>query len=301
MVLQNLLNERDEFIIYEDADQGGHVKTLNDPPDRIQRKEITSRGPESKMRVKVSLFTCVHGYLDKDHNVPASLIILDAQFRVIGTAKARFRYAEIRMQFRNASLASTPPPDVIGYAPFRTEEKFNVTTEERRKKLALGVTIGTTVPATFQINPAWEYESSFKRRYFDRGSAGTGYNAEYDCEDSVWWALQESKNPHQKDGIRPDCRFAVLIKRQDNQGFLGDFRVTVDGGTFYNVSEEWKFKRGRTVPDDPINFHPDQKPQGQHEGIDPSNLGIWVKDSKLIALTTLPGLEPLESSSSQKE
>ena len=151
----------------------------------------------------------------------------------------------------------------------------------------------TGTAAQAQLNASWQRTATYQRSYFDRGSVGTGDNEEFDVDDSVWWDLQESKNPHQKDGIRPNRLFAVLLQRETDADFIGDFRLNVDAGTWQNIREEWKFKTGQTISDDPVNFHPGRPPQGVHEGIDPNNLGEWAVGECLAKLTEISGLEPL--------
>lgn len=294
MVSQDDLEKQEALAIYEDVDQGGHVKTLNVPADRIQRKTITNRGEASSFRVKLKLFTCVHGQMNQISRTPATLILLDAQFVVVGTNKGRFRSAGIRLQFRNQDDRSGQcPPSIVAFAPFRVQKRMNETSEDRNHQFNIGATGGFQAAAQAQLNASWQRTATYQRNYFDRGSAGTGDNEQFDVDDSVWWDLQESLNPHQKDGIRPNCLFAVLVQRTTDADFLGDIRVNVDAGTWQSVREEWKFKTGQTVPDDPVIFHPGFPPQGTHEGIDPENLGAWAVGDRLAKLTEIPGLEPL--------
>lgn len=72
MVSQDDLEKQELVVFYEDGDQGGHVKALNIPADRIQRKTITNRGGASCFRVKLKLDTCVRGQMDEASKTPAT-------------------------------------------------------------------------------------------------------------------------------------------------------------------------------------------------------------------------------------
>jgi len=283
-----------EFVLYESDDQGGYVKTQNVPADRTQRREVTARGNESKFRVQVTLRTCLHGFLDDTESTPATLIVLDAQFVVVNSNKARFKSAELKLEFTNGKQGEgLSPPEVVAFAPFRTPERMNMTFDDRGSKVSLGGSLGIQALATAELRTDWERQSWYTQRYFDRGSAGTGYNPEHDCMNSVWWALQESGNPHEKHGISPFCRFAVLLKRSSQEPFEAKFSLKLDAATGFDLFDAWSFRKCQTVVDDPLKFSPFAEPQGEFQGLDAKNLGKLAADEALVALTAVPGLEPL--------
>jgi hypothetical protein len=137
------------------------------------------------------------------------------------------------------------------------------------------------------VNASISKKTNFQKRYFDRGTAGRYYNTKADTYDGVWWTLQESLNPEQKDGIRVNCLFAVLIQRASKASFTGDFQLGIEAGIWHKIKEKWQTIRCKAMPDDPINFDPAAKPQGKVDDIDANNLGKYMGQEKLTELVDL--------------
>lgn len=270
--------------VFEDIDLGGYTKTQNEPPDRIQRRNLTHRGARTSYRVDVNLSTCVHGYLDASKQQRASLIILEAQFASVGDGRHRFRCADMSLEFSDDYQAPSKP-DVIAYAPFRFQEQSDPTAIGIEEEKQVAATASGGGPGgSAGVNFSASKKMSYQMRYFDRGTAGTFHSIKNNTRDGVWWNLQESLNPKQKDGIRANCLFAVVLTRESEAPFTGDFQLVMKAGTWYNIQEIWKETTGRAIPDDPINFDPTSPPQGTTTGITADQLGRYTDNRELEKL-----------------
>lgn len=268
----------------EDDDLGGHVKTQNEPPGQPQRNNLSHRGAGTSYRVDVDLSTCVHGYLDSSATQRASLIVLEAQFAFVGQGPRRFRWADMSLKF--VDDPSTPSkPDVISWAPFRFQEESDPTTiDVEEEKQGGGNISGGAGVVSGGANASVRKKSSYQMRYFDRGTAGRFPNVKNNTYDGVWWTLQESLDPKQRNGIRANSFFAVLIKRESDAPFIGDFQLIIEAGTWYSIRKAWETITCRAIPDDPINFLPSEPPQGKVTGIETNNLGKYTVKGELAKL-----------------
>ena len=294
MPSQEDLQTPTEYFIYEDPDQGGHTKTRNEPSDRIQRRNIHTSGKRSDHKIDIDLYTCVHGWLDQKKEQRASLLVFDAQL-VCTKGKGIFRRAYLAFEFDDQTPSKSPSnPDVLAYAPFVEMESSHEVTEDVSSRHQFEAGAGVSSIGEASAKYTRERETSYQNRYFDKGTANRFYDAPRDRYNGVWWNLNHSQNPHDLDGIRCNFRCAVLLKRSSDADFQGTFQLDVDAGSWYAVEKKFSHWRGvaEAETDDPINFHPSAPPQGEHQGIEPTRLGIWREDDKLRSLVKLPGLEP---------
>jgi len=293
MPSQQELEFTKEYSLYEDSDQGGRTKTRNEPPDRIQRQNIHQSNRTDKYKIDVDLYTCIHGTLDQVEKKRASLIVFDFQL-VCVDGSGSFRNAQFEFEFEDTDTASRKSgPNVFAYAPFRTEERSYQTSEDVETTKKLELSGGVSAIGEVKGLISGQKKISYQNRYFDRGTGGRYYQSANDRYDGVWWSLNQSKNPHAHDGVRANFRAAVLLTRSSDNEFRGNFRLTVDAGILNKMTRKIEDWRRLTVPDDPINFHPSEPPQGECKGIDSTNLGALAQDDKLKNLTRIPGLEPV--------
>ena len=281
------LQSRREYIIYENEDQGGHTKTRNVPPNLIQRKSVHAGAKETDYRFCVDLYTCVHGWMDESKAQRASLIVFDAQF-VCVKGKGLIRSTQISFEFNDYAGANPGSnPEVIAYAPFGSEETFDEATTDVRSRHQVEAGAGASMGASVDARYTREKESSYQMRYFGRGDSRRVINATQNRYTGVWWSLTKSQDPHDdQHGVRPNCRFALLLTRSSDANFTASFRLDVDAGFWYAVQKRFDRWKGTAETDDPINFSPAFPPQGEYEGIDPLRLGIWKNEDKLKRLTT---------------
>ncbi len=311
MLSQISLQTPKEFIIYEDSDQGGHTKTRNPSPGYVQRRSIHAGDTQTNYRISVELYACVHGWIDETRTESASLIIFDAQFVVVNNGDGIIRWAQLTFDFHNQEGGETASnPHVLSYAPFAIEEILgesnNVT--RLRQQIEAGAGAGSGLPASADVRYTWERESEYQKRYFDRGDAGRLVDARQNRYSGVWWSLTKGKDPHDRQrGVRPNCRFAVLLRRSDPDApFTCSFRLAVNAGFWYAAARQFDNWTGRAEIDDPILFDPRAAPlQGQGGMIiDPLRLGLWRDDGggeRLKTLVKIPGLEPIQAAASAVE
>lgn len=168
--------------------------------------------------------------------------------------------------------------------------------EEKKTKEAALQNISATGPGgiglTLGGNLARGGEAQYSKRYAQLlqasrhvSQAGSlGY-------DTAWWNMQE--NQVLRDGIPTTFRIAVLLQRASlDKGFVGNFEMKLDAGTWYKVKGRWNDFWGLVEPDDPILFDPTLAPIGEVEGIDPGNLGALRKGEDLQTLGAFWNPEP---------
>ena len=280
-----------EYPCYDHEDQGGQTKTRNEPSDRIQRQNIHTSRKSDTFKTDVDLYACVHGTFDPIKREKASLIIFDFQLVCV---KGRGLFKRVRFEFEFANKADKRlGPSVRAYAPFRSEERSNTTIAEVETTHKLDLKAGVDQIATVDGSIGRENKISYQNRYFDRGTGGRYYQSSGDRYNGVWWSLNQSKKPGAREGIRANFRAAILLKRSSDEEFLSTFKLDVDAGLWYGLQSQMSDWCGITEPDDPINFDPNALPQGECEGIDPTNLGSLAKDDKLRELVEINGLQPM--------
>lgn len=192
------------------------------------------------------------------------------------------------MSLQFSDTGETSKPDVISWAPFRFQEQSDPTTIDVEEEKQAGANASGGLPGgSAGINASVRKKTNYQRRYFDRGTGGRYPNPKMDTYDGIWWTLQESLNPEQRDGIRVNCLFAVLIQRESDAPFIGDFQLVIEAGIWYKIKKKWETVIGRAIPDDPINFDPSAKPQGKLDGIDANNLGTYLDKERLMELVDL--------------
>jgi hypothetical protein len=132
---------------------------------------------------------------------------------------------------------------------------------------------------------------SHQQQYFEKVESNRRFNDEEDRHHSVWWRFRQ--NQSQKSGVVPGCRIAVLVKRSNNTGFDGVFRITeFDAGWRHDTYSRVKefFGSSKTI-DDPVHFNPALDPFGgeeinryalgslaTNEGIPKEHAWIWGVD-----------------------
>ncbi|KAI0849801.1 hypothetical protein F5Y00DRAFT_268897 [Daldinia vernicosa] len=157
---------------------------------------------------------------------------------------------DTRISFMKASILFEDPnkdakntgapggPEVIAWAPFHSEERWNGTSAELKET--------TTIEGNFNAGYSnigvsgkrgYEGEISWARTDFDKGRAipetnnAGGYNG-------VTWTLEQ--NPLQKKGVAQEIWTTVLLSRQSNAPYLVNFNIDVRAGTVQEYKDKTK-------------------------------------------------------------
>lgn len=290
--------------VFEDLSHGAALKTTNPKDDPRQRQVVTDRGRESsEFKATVRLAACVHGVLDgtADVPVPASLIILQYTLNSLHPKHTyRSLYTILNFAAAAADSADVDPrmnPQIIAFAPFaKAAAPRGVEVEEKRTKEAGLQSISATGPGgigmTLGGNVSRGAEAQYNKRYAQLLQASRHVSQDGSLGyDTAWWNMRQSQVL--RDGIPTTLRVAVLLQRASpDKGFICDFKMKLDAGTWYKVKERWNDFWGLLESDDPILFDPNLPPMGEVEDIDSGNLGTLRKGEDLQTLGAFWNPEP---------
>lgn len=297
MPSQDELQKGIEWDLFEASLDEATIRERNNPAEQIQRTVITDRGSTTPYKIQALLQACVHGMLDEQTKTPASLIVVDYSLKSLKegscfiSVDTSFTFTEYERRTETAELAS---PDVIAYAPFDKEVRYNKTTVDERTTAKKEVEISPEVEG-FRVGKAAlgeETESTHGQQYFDKGIAGRHF--EEGRAYVVYWNLMHNRS--QNLGVSSGFRVAILVERKSNVKFQAKFDIVVKSGFGYSVEalkDKWLRK---TAIDDPIIFDPSKDIPGSFKGLYNKNkLGELKKRNRLNGLTHVWGLEPLQS------
>ena len=262
----------------------GETKTNNDPPNQPQRPTTTYRGVKSNLKASVEMVACVHGRDNPNSDQAMSLMVFDYRLNYavrdnyIASVMTKFIFKDSEIGEGGAN------PQVVAYAPFEREMRWNKTEADVKVESHWDAKIGVSYIASADAGGGVKREVLHQQRYFDRGQAGREF--EKGKWDRVWWFLQQ--NDSQNHGLASTFSVAILLKRSSNSAFQGSFQLRLEAGLWQG------FKSGvrrffRIKEDDPINFDPQRGPEGRkwekfRKNIDPGNLGTLAEDDELVKL-----------------
>lgn len=317
---ESLLNGVD-FDVFDASLDEGQTRS-NEPDADVRCTVFTDRGLHSKYKVQALLKTCIHGILDNESKIPASLIIVDyslsnleqqGRYTSVTTSFDFEPYVEDVLGLGDQQKNPLDTPNVIAYAPFETNPlapaiQWDQSTAQESSTHNPEVAIEPEVSGVKAGSIRYSYESSgsHEQRYFSQGLAGRHFmpagparNIAY----HVWWNMQH--NVSQASGLPPKFRTAMLVTRRVEAAeskFLVRFNIAVRGGFGMRLSALADLFLRRNKPDRPILFDPTTKPVGEKlDGLEPKDgvyvLGHLAKGRELLRLSGVWGLAPLSQSS----
>jgi len=286
MLSQVDLQASHKIAVAEVSPEDGELKTLNPKKEPRQRSKVTERGSDdTTFSIEASLATCVHGYLKPDRQTPASLIVLhfviqsDDSSSIVKSARTSFFFklpGEVDEKDSHATI------NVMAFAP--GHRRFNKSTSKKTKKRELEFEAGGEAsPAKADGKYSEENKEVHTQPYFEKMDAGRRYVDPHAIHDKVWWRVTQNKS--HKLGITPEFRTAILVTRKDASQFHGIFRLKIDGGVKYNLSEKYNDWRGKSVVDDPVIFDPSFNPHGVENcniEIKSDSLGELIEDEYIL-------------------
>ena len=133
-----LSGESTLFVLREEEDPpesiAGETKTNNVPKDEQQRRVVTFRDFESGLMASVEMVLCVHGWENPDKKQAMSLMVFEYTLHY---TKTDHYIRSVRTEFvfdeRTVSTAlggERANPEVLAYAPFEKELRWNETTAD---------------------------------------------------------------------------------------------------------------------------------------------------------------------------
>ena len=262
----------------------GETKTKNIPPNQIQRPITTYRGVNSNLKPLVEMVTCVHGWDNPDSKQAMSLMVFE--FRLSYAARDNYIASVMtKFIFKDSEVGEGGAnPQVVAYAPFEREMRWNKTEAEVKAESHYDASIGVSYIASADAGGGGKRELLHQQRFFDRGQAGREFvNGKWD---RVWWFLQQ--NDSQSHGVASTFNVAMLLKRSSDSAFQGTFEMRLEAGFWEDLKSGVK-RFFRKKEDDPINFDCQREPEGRKwkklgENIDRWNLGALAEDDELVKL-----------------
>ncbi|QYS93799.1 hypothetical protein H0G86_001167 [Trichoderma simmonsii] len=320
--LRNTIFHADDYFYEEKAPASseslGGFKTTNPLHNRFQRQMIHISPTKSKFKKTVELVLCIHGWENPDRKVPMTLVVVGVNLSC-HARNFRFQSLRIRLRFsednqRSRANAFEARPQVVAYAPFVQEQRWNTTVANVNDNREFGGKLGVNQFAQTEMSASRKAEVSYMRKHFDRGSAHPLYSGQKAITNGVEWYCEQ--NELQKYGILPNFHLAVLLERSHHEGnaaipFQAEFDMWTEAGFMHDFEQGLRRAFRLLRPeDDPVYFDPSkEKPDvygvagvGEKllENIRTDNLGALRKGmllSKLIdsAGGALAGLEPMEA------
>jgi hypothetical protein len=260
------MSEELDILLQAVGDDGAEYRNRNDG-DEIEREVVIDRGED--IFVGCELLPVIHGQMDPESAVPASLVVFDFHFQ--GNArKKRFLSAHISVVFADEQSPGNPQFDPVvrevSFAPTGAGGRHSIIPTMRQKEVrravnlsggggAFGVEIkgGTSYEVTETVKT---YDSAIleaRKRVLGR-AVGKKNTAE--------WVLLENESLH--DGIPPFMRVAVLLERQSAEDeprrFKGTISIDAKVAMGYRVADIWNVLGMRKVPPvDPVIFDPERR------------------------------------------
>ncbi|KAL2046275.1 hypothetical protein N7G274_001722 [Stereocaulon virgatum] len=299
-----LSGESTLFVLREEEDPpesvAGETKTHNVPKNEQQRGVVTFRDSEPGLTVSVEMVLCVHGWENPDKQQAVSLMVFDYKLHYtkgdyyIRSVETEFVFDE--MTVSTALGGERANPEVLAYAPFEKELRWNETTADVKNERHGDAKVGGNYIATAEVSAGGAKEISHQQKYFDRGVASRKYNNKSRRWDRVSWFLQQ--NGIQGHGVPSTFSVAILLRRASDPMYTGTFDLRVEAGLWENLKSGIR-RFFRKTEDDPVIFNPKRRPEGSRlmkvqKDIDEEKLGALAKDDELIKLVKVWGLD-LES------
>ncbi|KAL7927982.1 hypothetical protein ACQKWADRAFT_278398 [Trichoderma austrokoningii] len=286
----------------------GGFKTCNPVDNRFQRPIVHISPAKSKFKKTVELVLCAHGWKSPDKQEPMTLIVLGVNLSC-HDRDSRFESVHIRLSFgeddkRDPADDAKAHPQIVAYAPFVQQERWNVTTEQVKSNKTYVGSVGVGQFGQVGLNASNKTEIQSTRKYFDRGSAERLYDDRTGTFYGIEWYYEQ--NRIQNYGVMPHFHLAVLLKRSHNEGRAVSFKAELDmrteAGHMYDFQQGMRrFFRLWKSEDDPVYFDPSkEKPDvygvagiGEEllKNIETDNLGILAEGkllSKLVGSVGFP-------------
>lgn len=291
------------FMLLEEEDPpeavAGETKTKNVPPTEEQRPVITYRGIDSDLTASVEMVACVHGWRKPDKEQAMSLMVFDYKLHYtkrdhhISSVKTEFIFEEETVPAGSQVGKARADPEVVAYAPFERELRWNETESDVKNQGHADVKLGVNSLVTFELSGGGEREISHRQKHFDQGMASRKFNNKSRKWDRVFWFLQQ--NGSQGHGVPSEFSVAILLKRSSNAKYKGTFGLRVEAGLWEDLGSGIR-RFFRKAEDDPVNFNPQRKPEGSkwediRNNIDEENLGALAKGDELVKLVEVWGLD----------
>ncbi|KAI0169134.1 hypothetical protein GGR52DRAFT_508782 [Hypoxylon sp. FL1284] len=155
-----------------------------------------------------------------------TLVVLKLVFAT-KTPNTKVAFAAAEMRFKSEDKNGNDP-EVVAWGPFRRPETWNASKAQRRVNMKAEGNAGTE-----QLSGVvgLENETSWDRIDFDSGSSTDLFSARKDTSapNGVMWKVKQ--NRLHKQGVTPELRVAVLVKRLSPGPYLVDFRLEAYTGT----------------------------------------------------------------------
>ncbi|KAK1750548.1 hypothetical protein QBC47DRAFT_393691 [Echria macrotheca] len=174
---------------------------------------------------------------NKQHHQEMTLVVLKFVFET-KTKDSKVSYALAELRFKSDD-EDGKDPEVVAWGPFRRRETWNVSAAQRRvlNKADAGLKAGMGGPDV-TVGLAREDETSWERIDFDCGSSKDLFNLKKDnpMPNGVMWKVQS--NRLHKQGVTPELRIGVLLKRPVPGPYRVDFRLTAHTGTISKIRDK---------------------------------------------------------------
>ncbi|UKZ47107.1 hypothetical protein TrVGV298_001321 [Trichoderma virens] len=283
----------------------GAFKTSNPHDGRFQRPNIHVSSTKSKFKKTVELILCVHGWENPDKKEPMTLIVLGVNLSC-HDLNSRFQSVTIKLKFdeddtSHPANTAKANPQVVAYAPFVQQKRWNHTTATVTENRESGGDLGVDKYVQAKVSANNSSEFSYVREYFDRGSAHPIYDKQTRRLRGVEWYCEQ--NEQQEYGVMPNFHLAVLLKRSHDEDraipFKAKFEMRTEAGSRYDFEQGLRrVFRGLKPEDDPVYFDPSRDPDvngvagvGQRlfESIQIDNLGALAEGQFLSKLVDSAG------------
>ena len=275
------------FAFFIDLQEGGQLRTKNDPATQEQRPIITTRGEKTPYKADVQLVTCVHGRLSEKEPTFASLVVFEYH---VGCTGSRQKYASLDTEFtftNHDTPNAKDKPFIKAWAPFKRFEMIDPVEVEYTKKVKAEGSVGaSSTPANAGMSFSTETEKKYKLLSYASGQSFPSSIYAASSFDTILWQLRQDELKGV--GVPDTFRVALLIERPNMDKFTGTFVLRLHAGIWHAVAKTFKMVFGRSsCEDDPIIFNPLLGPQGEVTGINPLSLGDYADNNKLESLAPI--------------
>ncbi len=212
-----------------------------------------------------------------------TLVVLKFAFAT-KTPDSKVAFARTELRFKSQDKKGKDP-EVVAWGPFHRPETWNPSSAQRKTNVKGEGKLGTD---QLSLSVAGDNETSWDRIDFDRGKSKKLFslNKEEATPNGVSWKLEQNKL--HKQGITPEFRVAVLLKRSSTfDPYLVDLRLVAHTGTISALTNKVVNRLGlpgghshywcaTPQPGEKTNCHA----EGLHiiHSIDIDNLGKLVSD-----------------------
>jgi hypothetical protein len=243
----------------------GKGKTKNETPEQIHRRDIMNH-EDAFFHTNIVMSACVHGVWDKENNdpTPATFILFTCEIQ--GMREFRARKIKLQLEFKNVrhddGKQPLANPTIVSRGPEVIKRLDKLSVLRRRERGVAG-----SLEAPVMVKPGITLNQlnieEYQKQYFAEAKSGVRHASSTDHRyTKVWWIYTE--NSKKAEGVAPGFRIAVLLKRDNNSPFQGQFSITeFDAGWRHKGAGIWHDLWSERDPEeeedriiDPINFDP---------------------------------------------